>query len=185
MRNGIRSLIIVLLAGLTAGALQAAEPGHDPNPKVTAPPSDRVLVTAGKKTKVELPFRVNRGYHINSSQPKSELLVPTKVTFRPPTNISVGAPEYPLGKDLSFPFAPEEKLNVYTGDFMVRALVSAARNTPPGTYRVRGQLRYQACDDRACYPPTELPLYFDVTVKKAPPSGGTRRNPAQSPHIHR
>ena len=26
---------------------------------------------------------------------------------------------YPAGKDMSFPFSPDEQLNVYTGDFIV------------------------------------------------------------------
>ena len=71
---------------------------------------------------------------------------------------------------------------MYTGDFAVTGLVRVAHNTPPGTYRVRGMLKYQACDDRACYPPGQLPVAFDVKVTKPPRR--PRRNPAQSPHVH-
>jgi len=54
---------------------------------------------------------------------------------------------------------------------------------PAGRFRVHGFLQYQACDDRACYPQTKLPVAFDVKVSKAA-SGRSRRNPPQSPHIH-
>jgi hypothetical protein len=81
-------------------------------------------------------------------------------------------------------FLPDEKLNVYTGDFTVTALVSTARTMSPGTYRVRATLKYQACDNRQCFPPTQLPVDFDVKVRKA--SAARRRgNPGQSPHVHR
>lgn len=142
-----------------------------------------VKVAAGKSTAIELPFRVTRGYHINSSKPTSELLVPTVLSVNPPTNILIAKLTYPAGEDRSFPFSPGDKLNVYTGDFAVTGLVRAARTTPPGTYRVKGLLKYQACDDRACYPPGQLPVAFDVKITKAA-STRPRRNPAQSPHVH-
>lgn len=150
--------------------------------RVQAGPITIVRVPAGSSAKVDLPFRVMPGFHINSNQPKSGLLIPTVVHLDPPTDILVGGVEYPEGQDVSFSFAPKEKLNVYEGDFDVTALVRAARRVLPGRYRVRGELKYQACDDRACYPPTSVPISFDVQVLRA----GTRarRNPPQSPHIH-
>jgi len=67
--------------------------------------------------------------------------------------------------------------------------VAAAKTMPAGRFRVHGFLQYQACDDRACYPPTKLPIAFDVQVagkgaKLSTRSPGTRRNPPQSPHVH-
>ena len=127
---------------------------------------------------------MTRGYHINSHKPTSELLIPTVLSVNPPTNILIAKLTYPAGEDRSFPFSPGDKLNVYTGDFTVTGLVRAARTTPPGTYRVRGMLKYQACDDRACYPPGQLPVAFDVKITKAASTSSYRRNPAQSPHVH-
>jgi hypothetical protein len=143
-----------------------------------------VKVAAGKSTTVELPFRVTPGYHINSHKPTSELLIPTVLSVKPPTDIAVAKLTYPAGEDRSFPFSPGDKLNVYTGDFAVTGLVRAARTMPPGRYRVKGTLKYQACDDRACYPPGQLPVAFDVKITKAASTGKHRRNPAQSPHVH-
>jgi hypothetical protein len=154
-------------------------------PSVSVAPIAPVTIVRGKPAKVNLAFRISGGYHINSNQPTGELLIPTTLKFDPPTDIVVGKVAYPPGEDYTFDFAPGEKLNVYSGDFRVNALVSAANSTPPGTYRVRGTLKYQACDNRACYPPAQVPLQFDVTVKKGASSSRTRRNPGQSPHVHR
>ena len=171
-------LIVLLLSGVAFAQ-------RPTTPKVTAAPIDNVTVKQAGSSPVTMQFRVAPGYHINSNKPKSELLLPTVVSLDVPTNVSVAKLTYPVGEELTFPFSPDEKLSVYTGDFTVKALVVTSKATPRGTYRVHGNLRYQACDNRACYPPTNIPLSFDVTVAKpAKTSSATRRNPPQSPHIH-
>ncbi len=152
-------------------------------PKVTAEPINKVTVPQGGKAAVEMAFRVAPGFHINSAKPTSELYIPTAVKLDVPTDISVGKMEYPEGELVSFPFDPDTKLSVYTGDINIKGLVMAAKSTPKGTYRVHGNFRYQACDNRACYPPVNLPIAFDVTVAKA--ATHATKNPAQSPHIHK
>jgi Disulphide bond corrector protein DsbC len=184
--GGIRCLplIFVLFAGVAfAQDLGSLSKSKAPVQRVVAGPPPVVSIAPGGKATTELTFQVKPGFHINSNKPGSELLVPTVVKLSPPTNIGVGGVEYPPGRDQSFPFSPEDKLNVYTGDFSVSAVVGATKNMPPGRFRVHGFLQYQACDDRACYPPTKLPISFDVMVSKVA-AGRTRRNPPQSPHIH-
>lgn len=153
-------------------------------PKVIAAPIATVRVARGASAPVRMTFRVAPGFHINSNKPSSELLLPTVVKFDAPTDVSIGRVEYPKGEDYSFSFSPEEKLSVYTGDFTVKALVIAAKSAPRGPFKVRGTLRYQACDNRACYPPTTIPVEFNVNVGKSA-AAKVRRNPAQSPHIHK
>ena len=174
--------ISLLIPALALTQVESSRP--KPTQLVAVAPLATVRVAAGKSTPVELQFRVTPGYHINSNKPSSELLLPTVLSLKPPTDISVAKLTYPAGEDRSFPFSPGDKLNVYAGDFAVTGLVRAARTAPPGTYRVKGVLKYQACDNRACYPPGQLPVAFDVRVTKAAPTHGTRRNPAQSPHVH-
>jgi hypothetical protein len=151
-------------------------------PAVTMAPAPVVTVMQGKAGTVPLSFRVLHGYHINSNKPKSEFLIPTALKVAATTDIVIGKTTYPEGQDLSFAFAPDEKLNVYTGDFEVNVLVRPLQSVQPGKYVVRGNLKYQACDNSACYPPKQLPISFDVKISKAPRTPG--KNPAQSPHAH-
>lgn len=158
--------------------------GYGPKgPVVSTAPPPLVTVRRGKSATVPLSFRVSRGYHINSNHPKSEFLIPTVLKVDATTDIVIGKTTYPEGQDMSFAFAPDEKLNVYTGDFQVDVLVRPLHTVQVGKYVVRGILKYQACDNAACYPPKQLPVSFDVRIAKAPPAA--RRNPAQSPHAHR
>jgi hypothetical protein len=151
-------------------------------PVVKMAPAPVITVAQGKPATVPLEFRVATGYHINSNQPKAEFLIPTVLKVEATTDIVIGKTSYPVGQDMSFAFAPDEKLNVYTGDFKVDVLVRPLHSVQVGKYVIRGTLKYQACDNSACYPPKQLPVSFDVKIAKAP--AAPRKNPAQSPHAH-
>jgi len=118
-------------------------------------------VRAGKRSVLELHFRVQDGFHVNSHTPKSELLIPTKLALQPAAGVKVEALEYPAGTAYSFSFDPSEKLDVYSGAFTVKLPVVAEA----GTHTVEGTLRYQACDNAACYPPKSLPVQVIFTAK--------------------
>jgi hypothetical protein len=151
-------------------------------PSVSMSPSPIVTVTRGQPNTVNLRFRVGSGFHVNSNKPKSEFLIPTALKLNPPTDIVIGRVNYPSGEEMSFAFAPEDKLSVYSGEFPLAVEVRPLASVYPGNYKIHGELRYQACDNAACYPPKKLPLAFEVKVVKGPPP--THRNPGQSPHVH-
>lgn len=153
-------------------------------PSVSMSPAPLATIHAGKPGQVELRFHVAPGFHINSNTPKSEFLIPTVLKLDPPTDIVIGKVTYPKGEELSFPFAPDEKLSVYSGTFILGVSVRPLHDVVPTKYMVRGNLRYQACDKAACYPPKSLPVQFEVRVAKAVPTAH-RGNPAQSPHVHK
>jgi hypothetical protein len=175
-----RFCVVLVLLFLAASLSFAQTPGKAPTLTVAAVP----LVTAqrAQATMVNLDFRVPHGYHINSNTPKSEFLIPTALKMDLPTDIILGKIEYPEGEDRSFPFSPDEKLSVYTGDFTIAVAVHPLHSVVPGKYVMHGVLRYQACDNAACYPPKSLPVSFEVKVVKEP--ADHKANPAQSPHVH-
>jgi hypothetical protein len=153
-------------------------------PSVTVLPTPVETVPRGSGGQVELHFRITPGYHINSNTPKSEFLIPTTLKLDAPTDIVIGRITYPAGHDMAFPFSPDEKLSVYTGDFPVAVVVRPLHSVLPQKYMIRGKLKYQACDNAQCYPPKQLPVEFEVKVGKAK-QAAHKRNPAQSPHVHR
>ena len=172
----IKNLLFVF--ALIATPLLAAD---SPRVYVNFEGATPATITPGKPADVELRFKVKEGFHVNSNQPKSELLIPTTLKLEPPTDLATGSITYPPGKDLSFPFDPSEKLNVYSDDFTVKAKMSAARTASTGNFTVHGQLKYQACSDNACFPPKSIPLQFDVqVVNRSKRAHGTT---PQSPHI--
>src|SRR6476660_1642855 len=179
---------LALLAALAVGHDSLAGsfanqdiPGRK-TPSVSMAPSSVITVTRGKPNTVNLRFRVGAGFHVNSNHPKSEFLIPTALKLNALTDIVIGRVTYPDGEEMSFAFAPDDKLSVYTGEFPVTVEIRPLAGVLPAKYMIHGELKYQACDNAACYPPKKVPVQFEVRVVKAPPP--PRKNPGQSPHIH-
>ena len=124
--------------------------------------AEPAVVVAGKRSVVEVHLLVADGYHVNSHAPKSELLIPTavKLEAQDPA-VRMEAVEYPRGTSYRFATDPGEVLDVYTGAVVLRVPVTAAA----GDHVLQGTLRYQACDQKACYPPKTLALAVPFTAR--------------------
>jgi hypothetical protein len=173
---------ILLSAILCSVLLEAQELPGKKIPSITMAPAPAANVSRGKANAVDLLFHIESGFHVNSNQPSAEYLIPTSLKLDPPTDIAIGKITYPPGEQMSFAFAPDDKLSVYSGDFRVTVDVRPLASVLPSKYDIHGTLRYQACDNAACYPPKNLPVKFEIKVIKAPPP--PKKNPAQSPHAH-
>ncbi len=157
------ALLVVVCAVLPAQQIQmggsSAPRGKDHVHLV----SDAVEVKAGHEQVVELRFRVDEGYHINSHTPKDELLIPTVLTLTTGgrTGVDVRGEEYPAGSAFRLQIGEGETLDVYQGEFRVRVRMIA----DPGSSTLTGALHYQACDKAACFPPRTLPVQVAVRGK--------------------
>ncbi len=158
----MRTLVLATFIALSVSAFAQSGP-----PTVSFESASPVVVSAGHVGKVTLVFRVGEGFHINSHKPLDELLLPTALQLSPPTDIMISKIEYPEGEMLSFPFSPESKLSVYSGEFRVTTAIRTSTTMPRGTFRVHGDLRFQACNNRQCFPPRKIPIQFDVRVEKS------------------
>jgi hypothetical protein len=121
--------------------------------------SDAVEVRAGEPQVVELRFRVEDGFHINSHTPKDELLIPTVLQLNAANGVKVVGEQYPKGSTFRLPLGSGETLDVYQGEFRVSVRVVV----PKGSSTLVGVLKYQACDNAVCYPPKMLPVVVAVT----------------------
>jgi hypothetical protein len=152
------TLFALLLPATTLGQSPQAS-----SPSVKIAPISTIVVARGGRARLNIEMQVNRGFHVNSNKPNDELLLPTVAHLYPPQGIMIVNIQYPEGEQLSLPFV-KEKLSVYSGDFSVTADVRVLRSTALGTQRVHGELKFQACNNRQCYPPKSTPLEFDVRV---------------------
>jgi hypothetical protein len=122
---------------------------------------EQVSVAANQDSVVELHFEVNAGFHINSHTPREKSFIPTQLIVAEPAGVTVKQVDFPPGMDFSLASDPNDKLSVYTGEFVLRAHVKAQA----GEHLIQAQLRYQACDAQACFPPRKAPVAVDVIAK--------------------
>jgi hypothetical protein len=122
---------------------------------------EQVTVAAGKASEVALHFRIAEGMHINSHMPKDEYLIPTTLSIPDGAGVRLEGASYPAGKDFTLPLDPQNKLSVYTEEFVIQARIVAAA----GNHLVEAKLHFQACDKNVCMPPKTIPVAIDVIGK--------------------
>ena len=122
---------------------------------------EQVTVAAGKASDIELHFRIAQGLHINSHAPKDESLIPTTFSIPDGLGVRLDRINYPDGKEFTLPLDPENKLSVYTDEFVIQARIVAEA----GNHLVEAKLRYQACDKSVCLPPKTITVAIDVIGK--------------------
>src|SRR2546430_1246435 len=109
---------------------------------------------------LEVPIRIDEGYHVNANPATFPYLIATEVTAEKVEGIDVGKPIYPPAIIKRFQFA-EEPLAVYEGNVNV-SLPYVARTT--GTKTLPISVRVQACDQEKCFPPATLKATANINV---------------------
>jgi hypothetical protein len=122
---------------------------------------EQVTVAAGKDSVIDLHFKIDQGMHINSHAPREKGLIATRLIVAEGPGMKVGPVEFPAGTDYALAAMPNDKLSVYSGEFVVHAHIQAKA----GQHMFEGALRYQACDTNSCYPPREAPIAVDVIAR--------------------
>ncbi len=130
-------------------------------------------VPAGREFRIAVLAEIAPGYHINAAKPLQEFLIPTQLSANPPAGLRVLEAAYPRASLKQFAFS-DEKMAVYDGTIVLGLRVATSPRIPRGEVVLPLELRYQACNDKLCLPPTTLPLQVNVPLA----SPGTAARPA-------
>jgi|GEM_PF-2078553 len=123
----------------------------------------KVNLTAGGTGEAVIELKVMDGYHINANPPSEPSLKPTEVEIQSANGITAEKPVYPKAINKKFGFS-DKPLDVYEKTVAIKVKLRAAGNATKGQQLLNGVLRYQACDNEVCYPPTKLDLMIPVTI---------------------
>ena len=101
------------------------------------------------------------GMHVNGrSQPDG--YIPVELTIDGGKALMVDHVEYPETETLEIATLGEE-LPVYSGQFKIKANCMGTLDGEEGPIAVVASLRYQACDDAACYLPQTVTMPVSLT----------------------
>ncbi len=163
----------LLFSGLLP-AVQAAQFPKKTEPVVRAQGYVSLqLVPAGRDFRVAVLAEIAPGYHINADKPLQDFLIPTELRAHPPAGMRVVEASYPKANLKPFSFT-DEKMAVYDGTIVVGLRIATSPRISPGEIVLPLELRYQACNDKLCLPPTTLTLRVGVPVARP----GTAARPA-------
>ena len=109
---------------------------------------------AGKRNaavQAKIPMAVRPGFHLQSNTPSEGFLIPLSLKWTSMGALEGGSVTYPKASMEKYEFA-DKPYSVFTGNFELVANFKVAAHAPAGPGAAVGELVYQACSDRACYP---------------------------------
>jgi DsbC/DsbD-like thiol-disulfide interchange protein len=116
---------------------------------------------AGGKVMLFVDVAPNAGIHVYA--PGSKDYIPITLKLTSPADLKAGKLSYPKSELMKF---ADEQVPVFQKPFRLTQEITLGKSAKPGsTVNVSGTVNLQACDDRVCYPPENVPISWNVIVK--------------------
>ncbi|MDH3585369.1 MAG: protein-disulfide reductase DsbD family protein, partial [Phycisphaerae bacterium] len=123
---------------------------------------ERKQVRPGDTLKVAIRLAIDKGWHVYSHEPGTDVAIPTGVSLPKVNGLGIGAVRYPKATVSTDPVL-KQKINTYEGTATLVVPLTVTKDAS-GVLRFELQVRTQACDDRRCLQPQTHTLALDVAV---------------------
>ncbi len=121
---------------------------------------------AGGRVRAAVQVRVPQGFHLQSNAPRDPSLIPTTLVADVPAGVRAVEVVFPPTTDFQVA-GIAEPLAVIEHEFTIGMLFEMDPTVATGPLAIPGRLRYQACDDKACFAPTTIDLQWNLSVAPA------------------
>ncbi len=160
----MRIIFTVLFSFLCVTAL-----GDDPILSVRSVSAPEV-VRAGETAEFTVELDIHAPYHVNSSQPLEDYLIPTSLEIGPISGLVIEEIQYPMAVIKRFSFS-DTPMAVYEGVVTISIAATPDSELIGTEVALEGTIRYQACTDTLCLPEDSLPfsILFPVSTESSAP----------------
>ena len=163
------AVVSVAVAGLsmadTAGAMQFLR--GEERAKITEAVADQEPFARGGTVRMAVEIELLEGMHANANPPSHDWMIPVEASVAGVDGIGLVEAFYPEPVIRQFPYDTEPYL-VYEGKFIVGLVLAIDADIPPGGRELEVIVGYQACNDEACFAPTEAKLEYPVMIAADP-----------------
>lgn len=128
---------------------------------------ERVAYAPNSSAKGVLVIRISQPYHVNANPASEDYLIPTELRIEKSKHYTVSKVEYPKPFQKTFEFSEGKPLKIYEGIVKIPFELRFSKSVPKGNLLIKASVRYQACDDKACYPPQRVKSDFKVRIAEA------------------
>lgn len=120
-------------------------------------------IRKGRAVRGNVVMDIPPGLHVQSNKPLDKYLIPTKLEIETPGGMRVGPVTYPRAVMRNLKFS-KGAVAVYEGRAVLRFNVTVPANYSGSSGEIKGKLRFQACNDEACFPPVtrEVKMWLNV-----------------------
>jgi thiol:disulfide interchange protein DsbD len=165
----VAGIVIAVTAAATIGvaaqdsSIRASRPKAELTPVVSG--AAGASVAPGAKVRLTMKVHLPEGIHVQSDKPRDPYLIPTVLTLDAPAGVTVGKIAYPPPHD--FTQAGQDKpLAVFEQDFAIGVDLTLAGSVAQGPLVIPAHLKYQACDEKVCYPPAKADARWELKVAR-------------------
>jgi thiol:disulfide interchange protein DsbD len=116
---------------------------------------------AGRTYPAAAVINIEPGWHINSSSPHQDWLIPLELAFDTVAGLTPHNILYPPGKDV---LLIGETMSVLGGRVIIYYQIDIAPDAPEGDIALPTRVSYQLCNDKECRPPETVEIDLLVSV---------------------
>jgi thiol:disulfide interchange protein DsbD len=120
----------------------------------------------GESVRAAVALDVDEGLHVNANPPTYDYLIPIEISIEGPEGVEIARAFYPEAEHVTFPYA-EDPLAVYERTVVIGVELEIDAEAPLGRTNLEISVRYQACNDRACFAPATATRTLPVSVAPA------------------
>jgi hypothetical protein len=160
VRRAFLSSLLLLVVPMSFYSKPAPQSGNDVKTSGSLKPDK---VKKGRTVQGSVVLEIPSGLHVQSSKPLDKFLVATKLDVETPQGMRVGAITYPRAVMRNLKFS-KGRVAVYEGQAVIRFNVTVPASYGGSSGEVKGRVKFQACNDEACFPPItrELKMWLNV-----------------------
>jgi thiol:disulfide interchange protein len=158
----LTTLVTLFVSCIMTAVSQAQPAAHA---KLVDAAFSTTALQPGQQAVAAIVLDINDGFHAQSHTPSDPTYIKFTATAEANSSLTVFEPVYPTGEEKNYPNLG--KLNVYTGRVIVYFPVQVKSDAATGTLKFEGTLRYQCCDENACYPPSNTKFSIETTIVPA------------------
>jgi thioredoxin:protein disulfide reductase len=161
----VRSFSTISITGLLVAGMIGANAAQVRQVKAELTPIvETTSIRAGESALVTLRVKLADGLHVQSNAPRDPALISTALTVDAPTGVVVERIAYPAASDLAQQ-GQRQPLAVFGQDFSISVHLAVSKEVAAGEVVVPARLRYQACNESICYPPTRAETRWTLNVE--------------------
>ena len=117
----------------------------------------------GRAVQAAIVLDIPEGFHVNANRVLNKFSVPTSVKIETPAGARATAVTFPRAKVQKLGFS-KEPLALFEGRAILRFNVTFPANFQTGVTELKAKVRYQACNNEICYPPTTREITMPIAV---------------------
>jgi hypothetical protein len=172
-RTRVLATVVLVAAIASFGATFTRAAGNEPAATQLLRNTERAKIihavvghepmALGSTVRLAVEVEMLPGMHVNANPPTHDWLIPVEVSITGADGVGVIESFYPEAESRKFPYDDEPYL-VYEGTFVVGLILAVDADIPAGGRELEVVLGYQACDDTACYAPTDTSVKLPIMI---------------------